>query len=447
MTIRGAGALSRRNLLAGATATAVAGAGIWALWSREGHAESNPSPASGGTTSTGTPARITLPAPTGPHPVGVVTAHLVDEGRPEPWQSSAGAHPKSSAGVRELMVSVRYPARDTAGHRREPQFTTAEAEEFDQLNNFGELVPKGRVDWAATRTFAHRDAPPDRRGGPRPVLIASPGVLDPRGLGSALADELASRGYLVVSVDHTHEVSAVEFPEGRVETSVIPAEFQRAEEEGTIRNLLRKTLEVRVADARFVLDQVEALAAGRGQLPQRLAGLVNMAAVGAYGQSAGGFLAAQAMHDDLRFRAGADLDGVLAHVQDEKEPGHLSTVARDGLDRPFLLMGKDGDNHRTVPSWGALWDNGTGWLRDLTLVGAQHATYTDAVVMLPQVARHLGLPAEDIRARIGTVDPARAVAVQRAYLRAFFDRWLRGAGDRGLLDRPSSHYPEIRFVE
>lgn len=430
--------LSRRGLLAGAAATAVAGAGIWALNGPSGHARTGGSPPTGARGATGAPARITLPAPTGPHPVGVVTAHLVDEGRDEPWKPSAGA--------RELMVSVRYPARGTAGHRREPQFTAAEAAAFDQLNNFGELVPRGRVDWAATRTFARRDAPADRRGGPRPVLIASPGVLDPRGLGSVLADELASRGYLVVSVDHTHEVSAVEFPGGRVATSMLPAELQRATENGTVRQLLRKTLGVRVADVRFVLDQVAALAAGRGQLPRELAGLVDVAAVGAYGQSAGGFTAAQAMYDDRRLRAGANLDGVLAHVQDEKEPGHLSPVARNGLDRPFLLMGKDGNNHHTVPSWSALWDNGTGWLRDLTLVGAEHTTYTDAVVMLPQVARRLGLPAGDVRERIGTVRPDRAVAAQRAYLPAFFDRWLRGAGDHGLLDGPSPRYPEVRFV-
>jgi hypothetical protein len=43
-----------------------------------------------------------LPAPTGPHPVGTVSLHLVDESRPDPV-AGRGHH-------RELMVSVWYPS-------------------------------------------------------------------------------------------------------------------------------------------------------------------------------------------------------------------------------------------------------------------------------------------------------------------------------------------------
>jgi hypothetical protein len=46
---------------------------------------------------------------------------------------------------------------------------------------------------------------------------------------------------------------------------------------------------------------------------------------------------------------------------------------------------------------------------------------------------------------IGTIDPARAVPAEEAYLSAFFDRWLRGH-DNHLLDGPSPRYPEFTFV-
>ncbi|AQW51444.1 alpha/beta hydrolase family protein [Streptomyces violaceusniger] len=374
--------------------------------------------------------RLTLPAPTGPYPVGTVSHRLVDQDRPDPWVASRPS--------RELMVSVRYPARDVERYPRATQLLPGEAAGFDRLNNFGG-VPQGRVDWAATRTFAHQGAPParERRGAARPVVLYSPGVGDPRSLGTTLTDELASRGYVVICVDHTYDGSAVEFPDGRVETSRLPEEYVRAKQEGTVVELLRKTCAVRVADLRFVLDRLEALA------PMPL----DRSAIGAFGQSAGGFAALQAMHDDRRIAAAANLDGVLAYVEEDQDPGPLSTVAADGVDRPVLTMGKDGNDHHTVPSWGALWEHSSGSRLDLTLLGSAHATYTDATSMLPRIAARLGLPEKVVTDAIGTVAPERAVAVQRAYVPAFFDRELRHRDDAGLLDGPSARYPEVRFAD
>ncbi|QKV94471.1 hydrolase [Streptomyces sp. NA02950] len=373
-------------------------------------------------------AGLTLPAPTGPYPVGTVSHHLVDHDRPDPWVASRPS--------RELMVSVRYPARDVEGHPRAPQMLPGAAAGFDRLNSF-EGVPKGRVDWAATRTFAHQDAPPTRSGGARrPVVLYSPGVGDPRSMGTTLTDELASHGYVVVCVDHTFDASAVEFPDGRVEASRLPEEYERAEREGTFVELLRKTCGVRVADTRFVLDRLEALVPA-GAEPS---------AVGMFGQSAGGFAAVQGLHDDRRIAAAANLDGVLAYVRKDHEPGNLSTAAEDGVDRPVLLMGMDGNDHRTVPSWGALWEHSTGPRLDLTLRGSRHAAYTDVVAMLPQIVRRLGLPEKTVTKVIGTVAPDRAVAAQRACVRAFFDASLRGRDIGGLPAGLSARHPEVRLV-
>ncbi|MFG1810527.1 hypothetical protein [Streptomyces sp. NPDC049040] len=69
------------------------------------------------------------------------------------------------------------------------------------------------------------------------------------------------------------------------------------------------------------------------------------------------------------------------------------------------VIGKDGNTPRTVPSWDALWRRSRGWHRGLSLVGAEHATYTDAEALIPQIARRFGLPAETVAANVGTVDP------------------------------------------
>ncbi|MDH6115952.1 dienelactone hydrolase [Kitasatospora sp. GAS204A] len=389
-------------------------------------------------------ARAVLPAPTGSHQVGTVSLHLVDDSRADPW---VAAQP-----FRELMVTIRYPARDTARHPLAPQLPPGVAAAFPAQYLNADGIPLDQVDWAATRSYAHQDAPVDRRGGPLPVVLYSPGAGDPAALNSTLADDLASRGYLVVTIDHTYEAPAVEFPGGRVVTGVLAQQAAGVgNDPAKLAALLRKLVAVRVADTRFVLDQLDALAAGhnpdveRRQLPCGLAGALDPHRIGMFGQSGGGFTAAQAMHDDPRIKAAADLDGVLGYVGDDTDPANPGTAATDGLDRPMLLMGSQGDDHHTNPSWGALWQHSTGWHRDLTLNGATETTYTDKESMLPQLARQLNLPPATVTGTLGTIAPQRAVAAQRAYLGAFFDRWLRGQDDH-LLDQPSAAYPDVRFV-
>jgi hypothetical protein len=203
--------------------------------------------------------------------------------------------------------------------------------------------------------------------------------------------------------------------------------------------LLRKVTAVRVADLRFVLDALP------GALPRDLREVADMTRVGAFGHSAGGFAALEAMYGDRRIAAGANLDGVLAYVQEDTDPGHLSDVAAGGLDRPVLLVGKDGDDLGTEPAWASLWQRSTGWRQGFDLRGSAHATYTDLAALVPQIAARLGLPRSAVEKNIGTIAPERALTAGRTYLGAFFDRWLRGADDGGLLDGPSPQLPEARF--
>ncbi|MCZ1008163.1 hydrolase [Streptomyces lydicus] len=385
---------------------------------------------------------MTLPAPTGRYQVGTVALRLTQWTRADPW---TGRRTR-----RELMVSIRYPARAGAGrYPTAPQLSAREAAAFDVRNNFSEQVPRGKVRWAATRTSAHVGAPPaaGRAPGQRlPVVLYSPGVGDPRSFGSTLCDELASRGYAVVTIDHTYEAPAVEFPDGRLARSVLASELAKAQKSGRITELLKKVSGVRVADTRFVLDELAERGAA-SPLPSGLRRALDLHAVGMFGQSAGGFTAAQTMHDDRRIKAAVNLDGVMGYTQRDDDPSNPSTVGREGVDRPLLLMGMAGNTHHTVASWGAVWRHSTGtWLRDLTLRGSRHASFTDAEALVPQIARRVGLPRKEVTALIGTVDPARAVAAQRAYVSAFFDRWLRGRDDGGLLDGPSARFPEVQFV-
>ncbi|MET9655439.1 esterase [Streptomyces sp. NPDC006510] len=377
-----------------------------------------------------------LPRPTGPFAVGTVALHLVDHSRTEPWVPGTAAH-------RELMVSLWYPARPGGAARAVPQMTAGAAAHFGSGEGAAALnlrMAPGSVDWGATLTHAHEDAPLDRRAGQLPVVLYSPGLGDPRTWNTALVEDLASRGYAVVTIDHTHEATEVDFPDGRLATMRIFDGAPPTDPEA-ISALLEKVVAVRVADSRFVLDELARLNR------TRFGGAIDLRRVGMFGQSAGGFTAAQTMHDDRRVRAGINMDGEMDYAGGREPDGtHLSSVALDGLDRPLLLMGSEGSgDYRQQPSWAAFWANTRGWKADVTLTGSRHASYTDAEVLLPQLARQGAVPEGGPAGAVGTVPPHRALTANRAYVTSFFDRWLRGRDDH-LLDGPSERFPEMVFA-
>ncbi|MFF7635864.1 alpha/beta hydrolase family protein [Kitasatospora sp. NPDC008050] len=407
--------LSRRRLLALSAVTAVTGL---ELVSTAAPATASSRSALAARPLTGLPAdsgRLTLPAPTGPERIGTVSLHLVDPARTDPWTPS---HP-----TRELMVQIWYPAQSVRGYPAAPWLSTGAVPHFEQ----GWGMPAGLVRWPASH--GHLGAPVEQ-GRPRPVVLYSPGYSMDRNSSTTLVEELASHGYIVVTIDHTHDSPEVEFPGGRIETGTVP--------EHPTEQVMAQETGVRAADARFVLDQLAALDAGRNPdaeqrpLPSGLRGAFDLARIGMFGHSLGGCTAAATMHDDPRVKAGLSLDGPF-----------VGAAATAGSDLPFLLLTSDHDD--AFAGWDVFWENQRGPKLQLRLTGSTHGSFTDGEVLYPQLAPVLELTAEQVVEQIGSGDPQRSVRVQRTYIRAFFDLHLRHH-DSGLLHAPSPRYPEIRFV-
>ncbi|SCL43991.1 Alpha/beta hydrolase family protein [Micromonospora citrea] len=423
--------ISRRRLLGGAAAAvsvAMVATAPAALAHAAPGAESVPPPA------TNAPLRLRLPVPTGPYAVAATELHLVDHDRPDPWVA---------AKRRELMVTVWYPARPAARGPLAPYLPPLAAQLYGE-NLAGMLgIPAGQVDWAGFATHARTGAPARVGHRGHPVVLYSPGGDRNRAEGTVLVEELVSRGYVVVTMDHTYEAPVVEFPGGRLAT-------QRLSDLEPVA-LSRLLIHTRVQDTRFVLDQLAVLArggnpdAGGRRLPDGLGAALDLSRAGMFGHSAGGFTTAEAMLADRRLDAGADLDGSMAYSTTE-----LGEVAVRGLDRPFLLMGTGlvggrPYTHLDAPDWRAFWANSPGWKRDLYVPDGQHFTFTDHQLLLPQLDAAFPLPEGLVASLIGTVDPGRIIASQRAYLSAFFDQHLRRR-PRALLDSPSPRHPDVTFV-
>ncbi|MGW6624397.1 alpha/beta hydrolase family protein [Nocardia sp. NPDC055002] len=356
-----------------------------------------------------------LPSPSATLPVGATTLHLVDDARPDPFQPGRS---------RELMVSVFYPATEVDRYPRAHYAST-------------ELIPgledELGIELPGALTHAHREAPAQAASA-YPVVLYTPGAGVSRILGTGLAEDLASRGYVVVTVDHTYETGpAVEFPGGRlVRPAPAPNGFDTA--------IREKYIAARLLDLRFVLDSLAGLAtrtdpdAESDPLPTDLGRVLDLNRVGAVGHSSGGYTAVEAMHGDRRIDAAVDMDGQIG--VDEA----FGRAVTEGVDRPTLVLTSEqieevGDAN---PSLDAFWQGATGWKRHLAIADSAHYDFTDMPSLVPAVAR----PAASTY--IGAIDPDRMASLVRGYVAAMFDKFLRERTDT-VLDRPITE-PEVRTV-
>jgi predicted dienelactone hydrolase len=233
-------------------------------------------------------------------------------------------------------------------------------------------------------------------------VLLSPGFTVPRHTLTALAEDLASRGYVVAAVDHAYESVATKFPGG-----VLPCAACDLPDQIGIAPIALN----RGTDLTFVLDEL-------AHNP-----LVDPRHVAVVGHSMGGDGAATAMRADRRVDAGVNLDGPM--------------LPADPVGGPFLLFGTLDDHSpggTFDPSWDAVWPHLSGGKRWLTATDADHFSFTDLDLLAHQAGVDVPMP----------LDPARAILLTRTYVAAFLDRHLRGIPQR-LLAGPSADFPEITF--
>ncbi|GLV82311.1 lipase [Streptomyces lavendulae subsp. lavendulae] len=344
---------------------------------------------------------LELPPATGWFAVGQEDLHLVDRSRTDPWAHS---------GPRELMVTLRYPAQPGTGRAPAPYMSTEEARLILADKGLDQAVDPAV--FAATRAHARTDARPVR--GRYPLVVLSPGFTVPRATLSSLAEEIASRGYVVAAVDHAYESAATAFPGGRILTCLACDQTQGPGGREAV-------TAVRARDTSFLLDRLT------GRHPAwKHADLIDSSRIAMAGHSIGGAAALPAMAADPRIRAGIDMDGTLP------EPYPAAGIGG----RPFMLLGSAASVPGDTPgNWSGPWPHFDGWKRWITLDGTDHFGASD----FPALRDQLGLPHPD-----APLAGSRAVELTRRYVTAFLDLHLKGR-PAPALDGPSADTPEARF--
>jgi dienelactone hydrolase len=371
-----------------------------------------------------------LPMPTGPHSVGRVSNDYVDHARFDIYAGNPEAR-------RELVLFVWYPASPQAAAEFAPYLPSAWAPTAEFLG----------INVAGLRTHAVPDASIAADSAAYPVLLLSPSGFPPLML-SAIAEELASHGFVVVGVNHTFETTVTAFADGRV-AAMKPAATGGAlgVQAGSHAEIFRQrasVCEYKAADLASVADQLENL---NTDPAERFTGRLDLARLGAFGHSFGGNAALELCRTDERCRTAANLDGAL-----------WSDVGQVGLDRPALqVLAEHGEFDRTAEDAvkaGAApnveWFQAEkaitfgGWRNvqqraqpgyTVQVSGASHISFMD-VPFLPVTDASIVKPALDAI----KIEPHRMWRVTCDLLLAFFARHLNGAA-APLLDGPAPTIP------
>src|SRR5262249_41745061 len=137
----------------------------------------------------------------GPNMVGTTVIYLVDSSRRDPYTANSTK--------RELSVRFWYPASPDLGcHPAE--YTSPRV-----WSHFSDLAG---IPLPSVSTNSCREAPVADGG--HPIVMFSHGYTGTFTDYTFLFEDLASRGYVVASVNHTYEATAVEFPDGRFIESI-----------------------------------------------------------------------------------------------------------------------------------------------------------------------------------------------------------------------------------
>ncbi|KAF9881229.1 PAF acetylhydrolase [Colletotrichum karsti] len=363
---------------------------------------------------------LLISSPTGPYAVSMSVQSLTDDTRLDPYAPPNNTHP------RRLMISTFTPVNTTkspcSAREKVPYMTPLVAQAYDQLG-VAVGLPNGTFS-SFEMEFCKPRARSCGHGQPEfPLVLFSPGWGNPRLLHGAMAREVASHGFAVVTIDHSYDPSFVEFPDGTVYRAVEIDTDDTAQLEFLTQ---ARCSSVRADDTSFVLSHLHTHPVPGIDLDRTVM----------FGHSLGGATAAAAMLQDPRIKGGINMDGKL-----------LNPVLEAGLDGPFALVGRP-DHADEDPTWDAFFAKLRGPRVQLRVANTTHATFTDFPVLISSLNLTLPEAAQQLlESQLGNLQFGRIGKVIAEVVEAVADLALENKTQSILTKKGNGAFPEVSVLE
>lgn len=245
--------------------------------------------------------------PSGEFKIGTITYDLEDKDREEKYT-------KEKDDKRKIKYQVWYPAKSTKGYKNakwiyDGKYLTRE------LSSSMYMPPFILDHTSKINSNSYYKAPINNSLEEYPVVIISHGWSGFRELHTDYAEELASNGFIAISIDHSYGSQGVKFNDG----TTIDIKKDAIKNS----NLLVKTYG---EDVISVLDDLEQL----NENDEIFKGKMDLDSIGVLGHSTGGGGLVYSSLKDSRIKALLGLDAWLEPIQNE--------ISKESLNIPALFL-------------------------------------------------------------------------------------------------------------
>jgi len=357
-----------------------------------------------------------IPTPSGEYQIGTQIFELVDESRLELYSGKDEA--------RRFMIQVWYPANVKPTDEQAPWmenakiFAPAIATYIDLPSYFLDHL-------TLTKIPAYKNADVASTNEGFPIILFSHGWNGFNAQNAGQALELASRGYVVVGIQHTYGAVTTVFPDGTIAPNN-PRALPERGDDPNYEEVARILVDQWAGDMAYTLDF---LTSNGSENP--FAGKLDLERVGVYGHSTGGGAAIQFCGTDTRCKAVLGMDPFMRPVSAE--------VIANGVAQPsFFMFSQAWADDKNTPSSKLFFifiPNAGDNLGVISINGTKHFDFSDLPLFSP-IAPQLGLK--------GPLNGKRVAEIVNSYLVDFFELTLKGKSTDLFTTNPFTEVKSIR---
>jgi predicted dienelactone hydrolase len=362
-----------------------------------------------------------IPAPDGPYKVGTKFYELTDSSRKELYSGRDEA--------RRFQIQVWYPAEPSPSDERAGWMNHADI--FARALSEGELhLPPFFLDHLAlVKLPAYKDSKVAASSTGYPVILFSHGWNGFNAQNTSQALQLASHGFVVVTVQHPYGAVVTVFNDGTIaknNPAALPMDAPDAEYDIAADKLVNQWS----GDLAYTLDF---MTQQNSDSSSPFSNKLDLERVGAYGHSTGGGAAIQFCGTDPRCKALLGQDPFMRPVS--------TAVLENGVTQPAFFMFSqawaddvDSLNNRQFKPFFASSKNAVG---AISIDGTTHYDFSDLPLLSP-LAPELGLK--------GPINGKRVTTIVNDYLISFFEAKLFGK-ESNLFSQQTQKYSEVKSVQ